>query len=113
LSPTVFGINIDKLEHCLEQSGCVGPTLIGIVIILVLYANNIVLMARSSYVLDKQLRILEDLCSSMGMTINIDKTKFMIIKSKKITYDTFVYDNNLEEVPLYKYLSIDIHHKLN
>lgn len=31
-----------------------------------------------------------------------------------ITYDTLVYDNNsLEEVPLYKYLGIHIHHNLN
>jgi hypothetical protein len=38
----------------------------------------------------------------------------MIIKSKNITYDTFLYDNNnLEEVPSYKYLRINIHHKLN
>jgi hypothetical protein len=38
----------------------------------------------------------------------------MIIKSNKIPYDTFVYDNNnLEEVNSYKYLGIDIHHKLN
>ena len=37
----------------------------------------------------------------------------MIIKSKD-TYANFVYDNsNLEEVPSYKYLGIDIHHKLN
>ena len=38
----------------------------------------------------------------------------MIIKSKKDTYAKFVYDNsNLEEVSSYKYLGIDIHHKLN
>jgi hypothetical protein len=44
----------------------------------------------------------------------IDKTKVMIIKSNNIPYDTFVYDNNnLEEVTSYKYLRIDIHHKLN
>jgi hypothetical protein len=50
----------------------------------------------------------------MGMIVNTDKTKVMIIKSNKITYDTFVYDNNnLEEVTSYKYLGIDIHHKLN
>ena len=48
------------------------------------------------------------------MTVNIDKTKVMIIKSKKDTYANFVYDNNnLEEVSSYKYLWIDIHHKLN
>ena len=50
----------------------------------------------------------------MGMTVNSDKTKVMIIKSNKIPYDTFVYENNnLEEVNSNKYLGIDIHHKLN
>jgi hypothetical protein len=50
----------------------------------------------------------------MDMTLNTEKTKVMIIKSKRITYDTFVYDNNiLEEVPSYKYIGIYIHHKLN
>jgi uncharacterized membrane protein YvbJ len=71
-------------------------------------------MAMSLHDLENQLRILNDFFSNMGMTINIDNTKVMIIKSNKITYDTFVYDNNnLEEVNSYKYLGIDIHHKLN
>ena len=48
------------------------------------------------------------------MTINTDKTKVMIIKSNKIPYDTFLYDNNnLEEVTSKKYLGIDINQKLN
>ena len=34
LSPTHFGIYIDKLEECLESIGCNGPKLIGIVILL-------------------------------------------------------------------------------
>jgi hypothetical protein len=114
LSHTLFGIYIDKLKECLEKSGCVDPTLTGIVINLLLYADDIVIMARSPHDLENQLRILKDFCSNMGMTINIDKTKVMIIKSNKISYDTFVYDkNNLEEVTSYKYLGIDIHHKLN
>jgi hypothetical protein len=38
----------------------------------------------------------------------------MITKSKKITYDTFIYDNNsLEEVPSYNNLGINIHHNIN
>jgi hypothetical protein len=114
LSPTLFGIYIDKLEDCLEKAGCVGPTLTGIVINLLLYADDIVLIASSPRDLENQLRILKDYCSNMGMTVNTDKTKVMIIKSNKITYDTFVYDNNnLEEVTSYKYLGIDVHHKLN
>jgi hypothetical protein len=114
LSPTIFCIYIDKLEDCLEKAGCVDPTLTGIVINLLLYADDIVLMARSPHDLENKLRILKDFFSNMSMTLNTNKTKVMIIKSIKITYDTFIYDNNnLEEVTSYKYLGIDIHHKLN
>ena len=64
--------------------------------------------------LDKQLKTLKYFFSNMGMTVNTNKTKIMIIKSKKDTYANFIYDNrNLEEVTSYKYLRIDIHHKLN
>jgi hypothetical protein len=114
LSPTLFGIYIHKLEDFLEKEGCVGPTLTGIVINVLLYVDDIVLMARIPHDLEKKLRILKDFCSHMGMTINTDKTKVMIIKSNMIHYDILVYDNNnLEEVASYKYLGIDIHHKLN
>jgi len=50
--------------------------------------------------IDKQLRTLKDFCSNMGMVVlNTDKTKVMIIKSKKVNYPNIVYDNNnLEKV---------------
>jgi len=54
-------------------------------------------MARCPYDLDKKLILLKDFCSTMGMTVNTDKTKVMIIKSKKDTYAKFLFDkNNLE-----------------
>ena len=41
----------------------------------------------------------------MGMTVNTDKTKIMIIKYKKDTYANFIYGNrNIEEVTSDKYL---------
>ena len=62
----------------------------------------------------KSLKILKDFFCNMGMTVNIDKKKIMIIKSKKYTYANFMYDNrNLEEMNSYKYLRIDICHNLN
>jgi hypothetical protein len=114
LSPTLFGIYIDKLEYCLEKVGCVGPTLTGIIINILLYVVDIILMERSPRDIENQLRTLKDFCPNMDMIVNTDKTKVMIIKSNKIPYDTFVYENNnLEEVTSYKYLGIDIHHKIN
>lgn len=82
--------------------------------ILLLYYDDIVLLARYPYDLDKHLTILKYLCFSMGMTVNIYKTKVIIINFKKITYIDFVYGNkSFEEVKSYKYLGIDFHHKLN
>ena len=64
-------------------------------------------MARCPSDLDKQLRILKDFFSNMCMTVNTDKTKIIIIKSKKDTYANFIYDNrNLEEVASYKFLKL-------
>ena len=75
LSPTIFGFYIDKLEGCLEEAGSAGTILVGIVIILLLYADDNVLMARCSSDLDKKLRLLKDFCSNMGMTVNTEKQK--------------------------------------
>jgi hypothetical protein len=92
----------------------VDPTLTSIAINILLYDADIILMSRSPHDIGKQLRIVIEFCSNMGMTVNTDKTKAMIIKSNKITYDTFTYDNNKsKEVTSYKFLGIDIHHKLN
>ena len=44
LSPTLFGIYIDKLESCLQEAGCAGTILAGIVIILLLYAGDIIVL---------------------------------------------------------------------
>ena len=97
LSPTLFGIYINKLEECLEIAGCKGTKLASIIINLLLYTDDIVLLARSHQDLDMQLNTLHDYFSKMGMTVNTDKNNFMIIKSKKITHGNFVYyDNCLE-----------------
>jgi hypothetical protein len=57
----------------------------------------------SFYDLGSKLRIFKDFCSNKDMIVNTHKTKVMIIKSKKITFDTLVYDNNnFEEVKSYK-----------
>ena len=75
LPPTIFGFYIDKLEGFLEEAGSAGMILVGIVIILILYANDSVLLARCPFILDKKLRILEDFCSTMGMIVNTTKQK--------------------------------------
>jgi hypothetical protein len=96
----------------LEDEGSVGLTLTSIVIILLIYDVDIVLMEKSPYDLGKKLIIVKYLFSIMDMTMNTSQV--IIIKSKIIAYDAFVYDNNsLEELPSYNYLGIYIHHNIN
>ena len=59
VSPTLFGIYIDKLECCLEEVGCVGTILAGIIIILLFYADDIVLLERCPSDLNNRLRLLK------------------------------------------------------
>jgi len=95
MSPILFSIYIEKLEYCLEVTGCVGTTLSSIEIVILLYVVDIVVMTRNLYDLNNQLRILKEFFTSTCMIVNTEETKVMIIKSNKITYDTFLYDNNI------------------
>jgi hypothetical protein len=92
---------------------CIDPIIIAIVIILLIYAHDIVLMAMSCYDLNNQPKSLKDFYSSMSMNVNNEKMKAMIIISKRITYANFMYYNNsLEEVTSYKYFGNNIHHEV-
>ena len=54
LFPTLLSVYIDKIESHLEEVGFTGTTLSRIVIILILYADDIVLMVMCQFDLDKQ-----------------------------------------------------------
>ena len=74
-------------------------TMLARIVIIFLYIDDIVLLARFTSILNKKLRFLKDFYSAMDMIINIDKTKVMIIKSDEVIYAHFLFDNNiLEEV---------------
>ena len=83
LSPTLFEIYINKLERCLEEAGCASTILAGIVIILILYADDIVLMERHPSDLDKQLKLLKSFSLTWVCHVNTDNTKIMIINLRK------------------------------
>jgi hypothetical protein len=106
LSPTIFGIYIGNLEDYLEEVGCARMKMEGLIIILLLYANDVVLLTKRTFDLDKQHKIVEDFCTNFGMYINTNKTNVIIIKFKLIMYPNFVYDNNLEEVHSYNILEL-------
>ena len=81
LSPTLFGLYIDKLEEWLNFQGWDGVWFGEFVIKLVLYVDDLVLISKSSHGLQKHLYALEHFCREMGMQVNIF---FSLIKGNKV-----------------------------
>ena len=77
------------------------------IVILLLYIDDIVILARFISILNKKLRILKDFYSDMDMIININKTKVMFIKYDEVIYAHFLFDNNILEEALACSLSRD------
>ena len=62
LSPTLFGLYVDGLEkHLLETADIDAPTLMGVMVPLLLYADDLILMSESASGLQKQLDALASL----------------------------------------------------
>ena len=109
MSPTLFGLYIDKLEEWLNSQRGDGIYLCKVVIRLLLYVDDLILIAKSTLGLQEHLLSLEHFCRRVGMQVNISKTKVMV-SSKKIKHNQhkFYFEGNiLEEVADYKYLGID------
>jgi hypothetical protein len=115
LSPTLFGLYIDKLEEWLNLHEGDGALLGDFVIRLLFYANDLILIAKSVLGLQEHLISLEHFCSILGMQVNTSKMKVVIFSSKrKHNQHKFYFEGNtLEEVEDYKYLRIDFNKNLS
>ncbi|XP_059077995.1 uncharacterized protein LOC131876576 [Cryptomeria japonica] len=115
LSPTLFGLCIDKLEEWLNMQNGDGIQLGEFVIRLLLYADDLILLANSALGLQEHLFALEHFCNIVGMQVNISKTKIMVFSSRrKQEQHKFYFEGSiLEEVADYKYLGIDFNQSLS
>ena len=98
LSPTLFGLYIDKLEEWLNLQGGDGVQLGEFVINLLLYVDDLVLIAKSAQGLQMHLYALEHFCRAVGMHVNTSKTKIMVFSNKKKqSQHTFFFEDNILE----------------
>ena len=98
LSPTLFGLYIDKLEEWLNLQGGDGVQLGEFVIKLLLYVDDLVLISKSAHGLQMHLYALEIFCRVVGMQVNISKTKIIIFSNKRNqSQHTFFFDDNIRE----------------
>ena len=96
LSPTLFGLLIDELESMIReatsQEGIHEVTIGNAVIMLLLYADDVVLMAHTEEEAQKLMNTLEKFCMHSGLTVNGSKTKVMLVKTHNKEKPCILYD---------------------
>jgi len=112
LSPTLFGLYIDEISEFVDRMGGPGAPLAGILIPLLLYADDIVLISDSAEGLQRHLDALQDFCLQRDLTVNLGKTKVMVFNTshawlKSRSAPSFSYKGEVVDiVHSYVYLGV-------
>ena len=118
LSPIIFNLFIDELVNVIQQNSdsLSGIEIGDLVVFILLYADDVVLVADNAADLSSLLRSLQEFCTASGMNVNVKKTKVVIFgKSRDPTnLPVVLFDNKpLEVVNEYKYLGCFVDKDLN
>ena len=108
LSPTLFAVYINDLANTIKSLGC-GVQFGGENISVLLYADDIILMADSEEDLQRMLSCAEAWCSKWRMTINEKKTEIMHFRNPRSATSTFQFyfgEKKLNYTKCYKYLGL-------
>jgi hypothetical protein len=82
LSPTLFSLFINQIVSHINESGRHGVQLLpGLLeLFILLFADDVALLALTPYGLQNQLNCLKDCCDRLRLEVNIDKTKIMVFR---------------------------------
>ena len=73
---TLCGLYVDGLEkHLLDTADTDAPTLMGVLVPLLLYADDAILMSESAAMLQKQSNAPASFCEQCQLTVNLSRTK--------------------------------------
>ncbi len=111
MSPTLFGLYIDQLEHHLQSHGQGAPQLLDTKVSILLYADDIVLLSRSPSGLQHRLDILQLFCCEKLLTVNMSKTQVVIFNDfRRSRTDSITYlHQQVQIVSEYTYFGIVLH----
>ena len=80
LSPFLFSMYLNDLEQDFIQKGVQGIDVGMLNLCLLLYADDIILLANSADNLQNSLNVLADYCTRWKLTVNTAKTKIMVFR---------------------------------
>ena len=101
---------VDGLEqHLMDTLGHDAPSLSGLLVPLLLYADDLTIMSTTPAGLQRQLNALQLFCEQRQLTVNLTKTKVVTFGSRARS-QTFTFNGNeVERVQSYKYLGFKFH----
>lgn len=105
LSPLLFALIINDLHEAIGG----GLLIEGVLIRLLMYADDIVLLAEDRTVLQAMINKLSEYCKIWNLVINLDKSKIMIFKKagrRSSAEKWYLNNQEIEVVNSYKYLGV-------
>ena len=85
LSPILFNIFINDINEIFDKTFCQPAKIKNITLNSLLYADDLVLISETSSGLQNCLDSLQSYCQKWGLTVNIKKTKAMVVEGKLIS----------------------------
>ena len=114
LSPTLFSIYLNDLAEEIINSKS-GIMIDAFCLSILLYADDIALIAPTSEKLQSMLNIVSNWCEKWGMQINVNKTQILHVRNHQRPRSEFQFhigDSILDYTDSYKYLGYTIHEHL-
>ena len=110
-SPGYFGVYMNELSKLLRENR-IGCHVYKQFLAMILFADDISLLAPTRSALQKLIKLCSDYCNSMGITFNPLKSKILVFSKSKINHNDFqsiALDNsNIEYCDSVKYLGVSI-----
>ena len=107
LSPFLFSIFLNDINEFLKNDPTVGVTIFDFFMLLILFADDMVLLSETKQGLQRGLNKLNDYCNDWGLSVNVEKTKCLVFKNGgkiKKTEKWYFNGEIIETVDSFKYL---------
>ena len=100
MSPILFSLFLEDLELFLQNDETSGLSIDDIVLILLLFADDMIILGDSPDDVNKSLQLLENYCDKWSLEVNTLKTKAMVFRKRGDVRpnEIFVYKGNVLDV---------------
>ena len=107
MSPLLFAMFVEDLELQLQSPESPGICIDDIVLILLLFADDMVILGKTPAELQNSLDLLHTYCDTWGLEVNAEKTKIMVFRKRRVYLpnESWTYNvHNIENVNDFNYL---------